>query len=376
VPETGYTDVEDVLADLSGSTFGSAPAPTRIHLSPVQSDGMGIIWTTDQNTLPTQVEIWPEGGLEHTILSGASFSLTDDDQLQRVHEVRICGLALGERYHYRVGGGPEGAEIWSPEARFRIPGRDSLKAAVVGDTRGDPTTWNLLLQAIAAKDPDLILFTGDAVTTGTKVEEWYEWLEAGVGVLESYPLVPVHGNHEALSQAWFGLLSLPDNEQWYALNAGPAQLTVFNDSGLSSSNSEQATWLAETLAATQQPWKITLHHQPAFSSSDVHAISSISRYTFVPVLEAGGVKLDLAGHNHHYERTWPLKDGLLSPGGTVYIVTAGGGASLYGNDGSEPYSAFVSVTEHYTWLEISNEKIEGEAIDLAGNILDSWELFK
>jgi len=50
----------------------------------------------------------------------------------------------------------------------------------------------------------------------------------------------------------------------------------------------------------------------------------------VPVQEAGGVQLDLAGHNRSYERTVPLRGGVEVPqtDGITYVVTAGGGAPL------------------------------------------------
>lgn len=171
-------------------------------------------------------------------------------------------------------------------------------------------------------------------------------------------------------------MAQPNNEQWYSADYGPAHFVFFNDSGLSTEIDDQEQWMAADLDASSAPWKITLHHQPAFSSSTVHAVSSQVRDHFVPVLEAHGVNLDLAGHNHHYERMLPLKDGVFTPGGTLYVVTAGGGAPLYPNDGHAGYSAVVAVTNHYTLLKIEASSLQGQAIDLAGNVLDTWVLQK
>jgi len=52
----------------------------------------------------------------------------------------------------------------------------------------------------------------------------------------------------------------------------------------------------------------------------------------VPLFEQYGVDMVFNGHDHHYERTCPIRAGQCSSaqeGGVVYYVTGGGGAPLY-----------------------------------------------
>lgn len=366
VPEAAYAPVDDVLALPSQGVVGFDPEPKRIHLGSMGPGSVVMIWTTGAETLLSDVEVQTDAGT--TVIHGASFTLLGDAELRRVHEVRVCGLS--NTLKYRVGG--EGA--WSQQYTVQMPGTDEVTAIVVGDTRGNPTTWRAILQASESWDPDMLLFTGDAVSSGTSINDWWDWLDAGEGILEHRILLSAHGNHEYLAQAWFGLMGQPGIEQWFSYDLGPAHLVFFNDSGLSSDLSPQMSWLASDLAASASPWKISLHHQPGFSSSDVHPVNITVRDTIVPILEAGGVNLDLAGHNHHYERMLPMKGGVFAPGGITYVVTAGGGASLYPNDGNESYSVVVAVIEHFTVLHINKTQIDGQAIDLGGNVLDHWTL--
>ena len=367
-PQPGNLPSPPILAEPSSDVLGSEAFPRYLHLGMGSTESLIVLWATDEATKVSQVELSLEDGSQF-VIDGASFTLVDDPLLRRVHEVRVCGLPAGTRLHYRAGG----AGTWSDPAEVRMPGEELL-AVVVGDTRGDPTTWGMILNAAETLDPDLILFTGDMVPVGKELDDWWQWLQAGEGILDHRILLSTHGNHEGMAQAFFGLLGLPGNEQWFSLDFPSAHLSFFNDSGISTEVDDQVAWLQQDLADARAPWKLTIHHQPAFSSSQVHAVSSTVLYQFVPVMEAGGVKLDLSGHNHHYERMLPLRDGLFTPGGTVYVVTAGGGAPLYPNLGDQPTSAAVAVAEHYTVLRIQPHQIRGQAIDLAGNILDQFEL--
>ena len=373
VPESGYTVVADVVADVSAAVLGAEPAPARIHVGMHEGGagggGLTWLWTTDSGTMASDIEIQVASG-EMVRLPGASFTLLNDPELRRVHEARACGIQPGSQILYRVGG--EGA--WSAWIPLRLPGSAEVSIAVVGDSRDNPLMWAQIMAGIDAADPDLILMTGDAVGSGSSIGDWWEWFDAAGEPLSRRIMVGAHGNHEALAQGWFGLMGLPGNEQWFSLDVGPAHIAVVNDSGLSSDVPAQQDWLRADLAATTNRWKITVHHQPAFSSSTVHTISLLYLDYFVPILDEYAVDLDLAGHNHHYERMLPMREGVVTPGGTVYVVTAGGGAPLYPNYGTAPYSAKVAVTEHFTLLHIGPGHIEGQAIDVVGNVLDRWEL--
>ena len=137
-----------------------------------------------------------------------------------------------------------------------------------------------------------------------------------------------------------------------------------------------ADWLAADLAKTTQPFKVVFHHKPAYSSCRPNGEDTNVRNYFVPVSEAAGVQLDLAGHNHNYERTVPLAEGaeVAQADGTIYVVTAGAGAPLYDNNQGYSYTALSVETQHYMVGVVEGDRMTMTAYDLAGNVLDVFTI--
>ncbi|MFZ5481825.1 MAG: fibronectin type III domain-containing protein [Myxococcota bacterium] len=376
VPRAGYDSEDAVLADAHADVFGADAVPRQVHLSwaiePATS--ASFVWRTDADTLATRVEL----GLDSTygdFVHGRSFLVAETEANGRLHEAHACGLEPGTTYHYRVGGDGH----WSEDRTFTTapaPGEAApFRFAVAGDSRDAPDTWGLLLDAMEAHAPDFYVFTGDAVRLGVSMDEWDAWLDAGEGHLDRRPIVMAHGNHEFQAQAWFALFAQPGNEQWFSFDYANAHFAFLNDTVARSGDLEvQAAWLEADLAATDAPWRFAVHHKPAWSSCTAHGSNLDLRALWSPVEEAGGVALDLTGHNHNYERSVPLRDGLPATAelGTTYVVAAGAGAELYGNDLSEPNTAVASVSEHFVLVEVDGGALELNAYDLAGNLLDTF----
>ncbi len=75
-------------------------------------------------------------------------------------------------------------------------------------------------------------------------------------------------------------------------------------------------------------------------------------------------------------RSVPLRAGLEMPAGegTVYVVSGGAGADLYGNDLANPFTAVASAIEHYVLITVDGTSATVEAIDLAGNVIDWFQV--
>ncbi|MDP2314415.1 MAG: metallophosphoesterase family protein [Pseudomonadota bacterium] len=378
VAQTGWTVDAPVLADPHADTLGAVPAPSQVHVgwSGDPSTSMTMIWRTDSDTYATHLQIGVDDAYG-TTLAGSSFLLGTDLLDGRVHEVRVCGLQPGTTWHYRVGA--EGA--WSPDYTFTTappPGStEPFVFGVAGDSRGSPTTWQSILAGMASHGVEFRLFTGDAVVMGSRVSEWDDWYDAGAGYIESVPTIAANGNHEGLAQPYFALAALPGNEEWFSFDYGNVHFASWNDTVANTNDwATQATWLTEDLAATTQPWKIVFHHKPAYSGCRPNGEDANVRTYFVPVAEAGGVQLDLAGHNHNYERSVPLAGGLevAQTDGITYVVTAGGGAPLYDNNQGLSYTAVSVETQHYVIGVVEGNRLTMTAYDLGGNVLDTYTL--
>lgn len=372
-PQVGYAESDREPADPHADTFGASPAPfhVRYNWSGNPATEATILWRTDDDTLASRVEWWTPGA-EPTVVDGASFTFNTGGG--RVHEVPLCNLSAATTYTYRVGGeghwSAEYAFTTAPAAGSEVP----VVVAVAGDARDNQATWAALLDQVETFDPDFLLFSGDAVDFGSNMDEWDAFLDAGVGFMESHAMVLVHGNHEFYAQNYFGLVAQPGDERTFSVDYGPLHLAVLDDSASADDRAAQGQWLDADLGATSQPWRVVGHHMPAYSSCTTHGSDEELRELWSPVEEEHGVQLDFTGHNHNYERSVPLRGGLEVPAGegTVYVVSAGAGADLYGNDKGQPFTTVAEIVEHYVIATFDGAEAEVVARDLAGNEIDRF----
>src|SRR6202158_4007933 len=115
-------------------------------------------------------------------------------------------------------------------------------------------------------------------------------------------------------------------------------------------------WLIHDLDSSSQPWKFVVFHQPAFSSGNATVRNNQMRAA-AKFLEDHGVNMVFNGHEHNYQRTFPLRananvaagpstpgpaavsidtsfDGVTQtvPDGVLYIVEGAGGNRSFDGD--------------------------------------------
>jgi uncharacterized protein (TIGR03437 family) len=81
--------------------------------------------------------------------------------------------------------------------------------------------------------------------------------------------------------------------------------------------------------------------------------------------------LVLGGHEHSYQRTVPVRNGLPAndDGGTVYVITGGGGGTLHRIDRT-PITAVAAATHHYLRCDVRGESLTVTAVGADGEIID------
>jgi hypothetical protein len=179
------------------------------------------------------------------------------------------------------------------------------------------------------------------------------------------------------------------------------------------SNPSLQEWLKNDLASAQSAtWRIVAFHQPGFNSSKEHFNEQQMR-PLAPVFEAYHVDIVFSGHVHNYQRSFPMTfvvgpkpetppagaaaavpgewkldkefgDGAgAKPHGVIYIVSGGGGASLYNPEQqSDPASwqtftnKFISTVHSLSVVDVSGKTFQLKQVSENGETVDSFRIAK
>ena len=294
--------------------------------------------------------------------------------------VRLIGLQAGMVYRYRV----LAQGVSSPEGTFRTSGSsdDAVTFILYGDSRENPSLHARLAVRMASHDPDLVVHSGDFVENGQNEAEWNPLFFEPVRPLAlKAPVYPTLGNHEKDGAPYYAAFEVPPNgsstrpEAWYSFDYGPTHFIVLDSnpqSGDLDPGTEQRKWLEEDLAGSNARWKFLILHHPLYSSGR-HKSNVLLREILMPLCERFGVDMVLTGHDHCYERTWPLRGDNRSDDGVVQVVSGGGGASLY-TVGRSAWTAVSESVSHYCVLKVTNSHLDMEVYDVEGRQVDALRL--
>ncbi len=278
------------------------------------------------------------------------------------HRVRLAGLLPGRGYGYtlKVKAGDESAAAGPYRFRTPSPWLSRWSFAAYGDTRTHPDRHREVVAAMAGMHPRLVLNSGDLVSNGQVLDDWYQFFPVNGVFGSNLPLYPAIGNHERNADLYYQLLPLPPgggdfDTEWYTFTYGNCQFFVLDSSRRIA---EQTEWLREVLAQPKPPgvdWRIAMFHAPAFSSGP-HGSSETIQEQWCPLLEDGGVAIAFSGDDHFYERSLY--------GGVQYIVVGTGGAPTYQPGvNPNPYSQFAIATLGFCRLDVTPNQLSCVFID-------------
>jgi 3',5'-cyclic AMP phosphodiesterase CpdA len=382
-----------------------APEVHGLHLQFGADAGREVVvsWSTPQPVARPRVFYGsPDGGYgretdAHTVTYRDAQSGTE----VFIHHAALGNLRPGTQYTYAAlhqGTTPlPGVFTTAPAGRGRFTftsfgdqgtptlGRQTTPAGAtspiwVNDNLGGPAGADTVtgVERIA---PLFHLVNGDlcyANLATDRIRTWSDWFLNCSRSARYRPWMPAAGNHEnelgngpigyGAYQSYFALPAPRGDAEtrglWYAFTVGSVRVISLNnddvayqDGGSSYvhgySGGAQRRWLEGELARTRADrridWIVVMMHQVAISTVNFFNGADLGvRQEWLPLFDRYGVDLVVCGHEHHYERSHPIRgaqaNDTLTPvpvatdlstvdtsAGTVHMVIGGGGTSVPSN---------------------------------------------
>jgi len=244
--------------------------------------------------------------------------------------------------------------------------RSPFQFVIVGDSRDGEKVYTQLMKTAVERKPQFLIHLGDMIPSPHE-REWQAFFEISKQI--NLPFFPVVGNHDVGTnkkgvEMYRRQFFLPEEKTYYAFRAGRILFVILDSEEWKGRiMNEQRSWLEDTLSSSQETFKFVFLHRPLFPPKNSlkrgHALDKypVERDDLHQLFLKAGVKAVFAGDDHRYDRT--KKDGIL------YLISGGGGAPLAAFRESGGYF-------HYVWISVQKEKVQGEVVDLEGQIQDRF----
>jgi len=238
--------------------------------------------------------------------------------------------------------------------------------AVIGDSRDGDKVYTQLMQNILRRKPDFIIHLGDMITKPHE-KEWRAFFELSKPI--TLPFFPVVGNHDVGNtrlgeEMYRKKFILPEGKTYYSFSAGRGLFVILDsEKGKGRIIDDQWSWLENILSSSDETLKLIFIHRPLFVPLGSLKMGKgmdkypMDRDNLHRLFQKTKVKAVFEADDHRYHRG--EKDDIL------YIITGGGGAPIYALKERGGYF-------HYVWITVHKGGMEGEVVDLEGEIKDRF----
>lgn len=417
--------------------------PEQVHLALGKTDdSMSVAWVTADN-IAQEVQWLESGESSSSRVSADTRAFTQDHgRTWYTHVATMTNLKRDTVYQYRVGSGSGYTEFFNFTNRRAPPAGTPYKHIILGDM-GSSCAFTLCKACTAksevcdastcksntsvgliheAADADMILHLGDFAydLDGNDGKTGDQFMRNIEQVASHVPYMVSHGNHED------GAASLAHYIERFRLmpsNAAPNNFTSKNgpttnslyfswDIGLvhyvsmstelffgvtdgKVTKDSFIAWLKNDLEAANKnrdkiPWIVVQGHRSIYCScdGDCDEAAKLVRNDLEEIFFNYGVDFFINGHEHNYERSYPIYKGKsdrseLDPKATIYIVSGSAGSREMHEPFTRPqptWSAFRSDafsysilwaynSTHIHWQQIATDPTEFPGSEY-GKVLD------
>jgi hypothetical protein len=264
--------------------------------------------------------------------------------------------------------------------------------AAVGDWGCNSHTTDTV-NNIVDKNPEIALGLGDYKYYEGHADCWFDIIQP----IDNIMKIAI-GDHELEdSQLPQYMEHFNLTRQYYSFDYQNVHFTVMADYVPYEIGSEQYIFVKDDLAkAAADPnidWIVVIHHSQVYASTQNFDIPEENEWNNIyhPLFEQYFVDLILQGHQHNYQRTYPIKynsdspinpiitdkkkDNYTNPEGQIYLTVGTGGAKLHKLNGNKaPYIitaqdgvyGFLNIDVTAKFLNIDDTAKQGETTMLVG----------
>jgi acid phosphatase type 7 len=374
------------------STFVRAP-----YVQNVSPKGASILWTLSSQADAVLQITDASGAVQNVTPQVTEFTAAQTGLPASFfqYQASLANLTPDTAYAYSIQSG--GQALASPVAgplTFSTPGGDSAFTFLAFADSGVGSPAQLQLASLMDQEnAGLVLANGDlAYELGSFANIESNYFGVYSDLMARVPFFTSLGNHEYLTDSGYPSLAgrvLPqsgsptaNSGRYYSFDWGDVHFVALDSNAplasATTGDSSMLTWLDNDLRATRKFWRVVFFHHPGYATG-VHQFEPPAgqvRQYIVPILETYGVQLVLNGHEHNYQRTFPLLAGQPTgpaSGGITYITAGGGGQGTYLSAAAAWIVQILSVN-HYLRAQVSGAAMTISAVTVDGSVVDSVQL--
>jgi hypothetical protein len=359
--------------------------PQGIRISAVNdsSNSMMVTWFTTSLASDPKLLLATDPSLSDNITIIPSYVTIDSTY---IYSANLNNLESETMYFYKL---KSDASNEREVLNFTtLPSRsaNSLKFLIFGDSRSQREQRSEVVNKIIENFSDIqfSVHTGDIVNDGRIQTEWNEYFEDAELLTKKIPSYYIEGNHEYNDGYMYDNIPLPTNginSYYYNFSIGSINFIGLNTHR---DPSIQTIWLETALNNSYNDdntlWNVVYMHEPIFNSMSARSDRSDLISKWCPLFEEYNIDLVFAGHNHYYERSYPMNRlkqfddtssfSFKNPLNPMYIITGGAGAPLYSRDTNPSYAPFYNNEYHFIVVEVNVDDNNEETI----LTLETWAM--
>ncbi|MEM0997396.1 MAG: Ig-like domain-containing protein [Bacteroidota bacterium] len=358
-----------------GSFFPLSATTGKYRLSYRDDPSTTVVigWDQESGNSPVVLYDTVDHGTNHTLYAWThNPDRTVNHKGMDNHFARLTGLNPNTKYYFLIRDSQGNSDrFW-----FRtIPNDPTMQLSIIagGDSRSNPAARQRCNRMVAKLRPHFVLFGGDYTNLNT-LFEWDDWMEDWQETIAAdgrmTPIVATRGNHELSNNDVYRLFDVPSSDVYYALNFGGDLLRTYTLNTEISQSGNQATWLANDLAANEGTvsWMFAQYHRPCRPHESGKSNQTGVYNDWIPEFEDHGVRLVVECDAHVVKRTFPIRKGTSGLDydegfyrddslGITY-VGEGTWAPLRGNDDDKLWTRNSGSFNAFKWIWVNQCEVQ------------------